>query len=108
MLHLQARVDLEKIEIPGGVVVDKLDCACRLVAYRLAELNPGLQKPLPDCVPESRCRRLFDDLLVPPLYRAIALAESGYRAPAIAQDLNLHVPSFGNESFHVQYRASIL
>src|SRR6267142_1863271 len=84
MLHLQARVDLEKIEIPGGVVVDKLDGARRLVAYRLAELNRGLQKPLPDCAPESRCGRFFDDLLVPPLYRAIARAESGHRADATA------------------------
>src|SRR6266478_1471395 len=106
MLHLQARVDLEKIEIPGGVVVDKLDGARRLVAYRLAELNRGLQKPLPDCAPESRCGRFFDDLLVPPLYRAIALAKSGYRAAAIAEDLNLNVPGLGNESFQVQSAAS--
>src|ERR1700730_2357983 len=106
MLHLQARVDLEKIEIRGGVVVDKLDGARRLVAYRLPELNRGLQKPLPDCACESRCGRFFDDLLVPPLYRAIALAESGYRAAAIAEDLNLNVPSFGNESFQVQSAGS--
>src|SRR5467141_2376162 len=105
-LHWQARVDLDNIGIRGGVVVDKLDGARRLVAYRLAELNRGLQKPLPDCAPESRCGRFFDDLLVPPLYRAIALAKSGYRAAAIAEDLNLNVPGLGNESFQVQSAAS--
>src|SRR6202158_5126960 len=106
MLHLQARVDLEKIEIPGGVVVDKLDGARRLVTYRLAELNRGLQKPLPDSAVESRGGVFFNDLLVPALYRAIALAKSGYRAAAIAEDLNLNVPSLGNESFQVQSAAS--
>src|SRR5438270_13717467 len=106
MLHLQPRIDLEKIEILTGVVVDELDGARRLVAYRLAELNGRLQKPLPDGALEPRRGRFFDNLLVPPLYRAIALAERGYCAAAIAEDLHLKVPGLRNESFQVQSAAS--
>src|SRR5216684_8685768 len=106
MLHLQPGIDLEKIEILGGVVVDELDRARRLVADRLAKLNRRLQKLLPDGALEPRGGRLFDDLLVPPLYRAIALAESGNRAAAVTEDLNLDVPGLGNESFQVQCAAS--
>jgi hypothetical protein len=74
MLHLQARVHLEEIEVllpvddeldrPGAGIAHRLASATGLFAHRLARFG----------VEEGR-RRLLDDLLVAPLDRAFALAQ---------------------------------
>src|SRR5581483_5818780 len=47
-------------------------------------------------------RRLFDDLLVPPLQTAFALTKMQHIAVPIGEHLDLNVPWRGDESLHQQ------
>ena len=90
VLDLQARVHLHEEEVAGGVeqelhrpdpfVTDRPDRADGGRAHRRAQRRRN-----------RRRRRLLDQLLVPPLHRAVALAEVDGIAMAVADDLDFDV-----------------
>ena len=55
-------------------------------------------------VGQERCRRLFDQLLVAPLQRAVALAQRHDAALAIAEDLHFDMPGVRNEALEIDAR----
>ena len=89
MLHLQARVHFDEIEL--AVLVEELDGADTFVAQRLH----GHRNAVADLVALVRIEggrvRLFPDLLVAALQRAVALAQVNGAALAVAQHLDLDV-----------------
>src|SRR5881397_315175 len=88
MLDLESRVDLEEPEPPilveeelrGRRVVQA--CGPRRTHGHGVEIGPLLRA-------EARGRRLLDELLVPALDRAVALAERHDRAIGITEQLDL-------------------
>src|SRR5262245_15038778 len=91
VLHLHARVHLE--EVVRTVCVEQAfdrarrsvtDCTCRVDGNR-ADARTKLRI-------DSRGRRLLDQLLVPPLDRAVALPEVDHVPVCVGQDLHLDVP----------------
>ena len=97
MLDLQARVHLHEEElvrrITGNDELDRsradiADTSGRLAGRRADACAGGLI--------EQRRGRFFDDLLVPPLQRALALAEVHDVPVRIGDDLHLDVPRAGD------------
>ena len=91
VLDLQARVDLDEVERPGVGVQEELDGPrVRVVSgprqgeRRVAE-GPSLG------LGQGRRRRPLDELLMPPLNRAIALEQVDQVSVEVAQDLDLDV-----------------
>ena len=87
MLDLDARVHLDEIEL--AVLVQELDGA----DAEIFQLAHGLGDDLADPVARGGVERgrgaFLQHLLVPPLQRAVALAEMDGVAPAVAQHLDL-------------------
>src|SRR5699024_6763318 len=90
MLDLQAGVHLDEVELP--VLVEELQSSCGAVS----QLQHGLACDLADAGAgfgiEARGGRLFQNLLVPALQGAVALAQMQGVALAICEDLYLDVP----------------
>src|SRR5258708_40039125 len=92
MLHLEARVHLEKVEIaprahqeldgPGVVIPCHARDAHGSFTHGLPHLRMG---------GDERRRALFHDLLVPPLQRALALTQMNEVAVTVAEPLYLDV-----------------
>ena len=102
MLHLDARVHLDKVELAvfvhqkfnrSGVLVPDLGQAA---AQRAADLLAHGRRHL-------QTRRLFDQLLMPPLNRALALKQRDHVAVLIGQHLKLNVPRPLNVFLHVKF-----
>ncbi len=91
VLDLDAGVHLHEVEA-AVVVEQELHGAGVLVAGGASQLDRRLAHPRPQLVVERRRRRLLDQLLVPPLDRALALAEMHHVAVAVAEHLELDVP----------------
>ena len=101
MLDLKPRVQLDEVVRPVGgqqelersriEVGDGTACAGYVALHRVA-------RRLVDC----RRRGLLDQLLVPPLDRALTLTERQHAAVRIAEDLDLHVPGGRDELLEVQ------
>src|SRR5277367_7139817 len=90
MLDLQACVDLEEVEV---VALDQeLGGARAGVMRRACEFQRSVDHFRPHLVGQSRCRRLLDNFLMPPLDRAIALAECNNVAVFIAENLDFDMP----------------
>ena len=90
MLDLQARVDFEEVEV---VALDQeLRGAGARVMRGARELQRSVDHLRPHLVGQSRRRRLFDNLLMPPLDRAIALAERDNGAVFVAENLDFDMP----------------
>ncbi len=88
MLHLQAGVHFEEIEVAAGVD-DELHRSGRIVADGVRESDRlGTHRRAQGGI-DRRRRRLLDDLLVAPLDRALALAEMDDGAVPVAQHLHL-------------------
>ncbi len=91
MFHLQSRIDLQ--ERHRTVLADQ-------ELHRPGTVIPGLQADRPRCrmdlgaliVGEERCRRLLDELLVPPLQRAVPGTDNDHRAVLVREYLGLDVP----------------
>ena len=91
VLDLHSRVHLE--EVVGAVDVEQtLDRPRRSVADGPSCLDRDASDAPPQLVVDRRRRRLFDELLVPPLDRAIALSEVDDVAVRIGEYLHLDVP----------------
>ena len=88
VLHLNARVHLEEIEAPVGVE-QELDGPRALVPDRPRRRERRLGQPLAERRIDRRRRRLLEDLLVPPLNRALPLEQVHEMPVPIAQDLHL-------------------
>src|SRR5208337_1323562 len=90
MLDLQARVDLEEVEV---VALDQeLRGARARVMRRAREFQRSVDYLRPHLVRQSGRRRLLDNFLMPPLDRAIALAECNNVAVFIAENLDFDMP----------------
>ena len=90
MLDLQSRVHLEEVEAPLGID-DELDGPRAHVAERAARRHRRRAHALAHLAGEPRRRRLLDELLVPPLDRALPLEGVQEVAVGVAQDLHLDV-----------------
>jgi hypothetical protein len=91
MLDLEARVHLEEEELTALVVDQELDRARRRVVERAREPQRRVAHALAQRELDARGGRLLDDLLMPALDRALALAQVHEVAVAIAEDLDLDV-----------------
>ncbi len=91
VLHLQSGVHLE--ERDGAVRPDQeLDRAGAVVPGLEADRSGRRVDLAALVVGEERCRRLLDQLLVPPLQRAVAGADDDHGAVRVGQHLGLDVP----------------
>ena len=105
VLDLNARVDLEEVDIAAGVVEHELDRARGSVARRGARQTGRRSKQrFASLRGEARRRRLLEDLLVTALHRAIALAQREDLAGSVAEDLHLRCARDRDELFEVEPR----
>ena len=96
MLHLEAGVHLEEIEV-ALLIDDELDGAGGMVAHRVGEAHRLGTHGRPRLLVEEGGRGLLDHLLVPALDRAFALAEMHEMPLPVAEDLDLDVPGLLDE-----------
>ncbi len=89
MLDLDPAVELEEVDV--GAVDEELGRSRALVADRLREGARGGRDRRPGAWVEARSGRLLDELLVPPLHRAVAVAEHR-DAATVPENLGLDVP----------------
>ena len=105
VLHLDARVHLDEVKL-AIFVHQKLDRARVLIA----DLRQAAAQRLPDLLAHLRRhlqrRRFFNQLLMPPLNRALALKQRSHVAMLIGQHLELDVPRLLDELLHVQFAVS--
>ncbi len=108
VLHLQPGVHLQEEE-PGalGALLEKeLNGAGRRVADLFGEADGGLAHRLAGLGVEHRRGRLFQQLLVAPLQRAVALAQVDHVAVFVGEDLDLDVPGVLQVTLHVDLGAA--
>ena len=99
MLYLQPGVHLEVVE--AAVFVEKLDGAGVGVVAALGDGHGCLAHLLDDVVGDTCGGRLFDELLVASLGRAIAGTEVDGIAVGVAEHLDLDVARLGEVALHV-------
>ena len=97
VLDLEPGIDLDEVERAGLVIDQELDRPGVLVADLPADRQGGLADGLAERRVEVEGRGDLDDLLVPPLDRAIALVEVDEVAVPIAQKLDLDVLGAADE-----------
>ena len=91
VLHLQARVHLQKIKFAAGCVIDKFHRAGGAVTHGAAKLDGDGLQPLTVRGGESWRRGFLDHFLIAPLHRAIAFAQRDHGTPSVAEQLHLDV-----------------
>ena len=101
VLHLNARVHLDEMKVPGVEIVQELDRArVEVVGFlRDGERVSGERVALLRA--EDGGRRALHDLLVAPLHRTIALEEVDNPAVAIRQHLDLEMTGTADEALEV-------
>src|SRR5205085_198611 len=99
MLHLQSRVDLEEEE--RAVAEHELDSAGVHVAGGHHRANRRLSHLDTSLSADRSRRRLFDDLLMATLNRALALAEMDGVTVLVADDLDLDVTRLADVALEV-------
>ncbi len=101
VLDLDARIDLDEVELAGVRVLQELDRARVEVADRAADAQRQLAQLAPLRVVEEDRRRALDDLLVAPLHGAVALEQVHEVAVRVAEDLHLDVARAPHELLEV-------
>ncbi len=91
VLDLDARIDLDEIDLTGVGVLQELDRARVEVVNRAADAQRQRAERLPLGVVQEHGWRALDDLLVAPLHGAVALEQVHEVAVAVAEDLHLDV-----------------
>ncbi len=91
VFDLDARIDLDEIELAGVGILQELDGSRRAVADRAADLERRLAQLASLRIGEKRRRSAFHHLLIAPLHGAIALVQMHQIAVRVAQDLHFHV-----------------
>ena len=93
MLDLDTRVHLH--EVVAAILVDQeLERARALVPGCSGSLRGCLHDVVADSLAEEWRRRLFDDLLMPALERAVAVADRVDMAVRVGQNLDFDVSGF--------------
>ena len=100
VLDLEPRVHLEEIEAAVSVH-EELDRPGVDVAGRLRDPAGGLAHALAHRAVHARRGRFLDELLVPALDRALALAQMDDAPVGIGQHLHFHVPGLGQAALEV-------
>jgi hypothetical protein len=90
VLHLQARVHLEEVEIAPRVH-EELDRAGAAVAHGLRRAHGHLAHRRAQPLVENAARALLDDLLLAALHRALALPEVDGVPVLVGEHLDLDV-----------------
>ena len=98
VLDLQAGVHFEEVEVVAGGVVYEFHGAGAAVFNRLAQLHGCGVQAFAGGLRQVRRRGFLDHLLVAPLQRAVALAEGGDAALAVAENLYLDVARLIDET----------
>ncbi|MCY1220949.1 hypothetical protein D9M72_329860 [compost metagenome] len=101
VLHLNARVDLDEVELAGVGIHQILDRAGADIARRTGDHQRIVGKLLALRIREVGRRRALDDLLVAALDRAVALEEMHDIAVGIAEDLAFDVAGAFDELFEI-------
>ena len=104
MFDLKAGVYLEKKELLRRRIENELHGSGRAVLHGAAHSNRGIEEPVARHREETRGRRLFDDLLVAALDRAIAFAQNDDLPLTVPKDLDLHVAGALDELFEESTR----
>ena len=106
MLHLDARVHLQKVE---GIALDvdqKLDRAGAAVGEARRKAHRRLVQRASQALIQPRRRALLDELLIAALHRAVPLAQVDHPAGAVAQHLHLDVPGARHVALEVEARVT--
>src|SRR5262245_3843230 len=102
MLDLHPRIHFDEVELV--VLVQELECPGAAVVDLLAGFNASVADLFDKSAPDPGRRRLLDDLLMPPLHRAVALAEPDGIPMLIRQYLDLDVARLLQILLHVDRR----
>ena len=108
VLDLQPRVHLHQKEFGFPITLSlskgeqKLDCPCADVAGCLRKTRRTVAHALSQVRVDSGARRLFDDLLVPALHRAVALAEMDAVTLRVGEHLDLDMAGREQRAFEQQ------
>src|SRR3954451_3612738 len=89
MLDLEPRIHLHEIETLAAFFGDELDRAGADITNRARRRDRRLADIEPPLAGKTGRRRLFDDLLMPPLDRAVALEQMDDVAASVAENLYL-------------------
>ena len=90
MLHLQARVHFQKIEIEMGIY-EEFDCAGIHVTSGARQADGRIAHFLAQVGRDNRRRRFLDDFLMAALNGTLSFAERHHSAVRVRKNLNLHV-----------------
>ena len=111
MLDLEARVGLDervaarrarRAPLARVEIDQELERAEAQVPRRLRHAHRVVEQPLAQRSVEPRRRRALDQLLMPALERAVALAEVAHGAAAVADDLHLDVARATDDALDVE------
>ncbi len=91
MLDLQPRIHLHEEKLAGRIG-NELDRAGANVAHRFRRRDRGFAHRTPARCGHSRSRGFFNDFLMPPLHRTVALEQADRVAVAVGEHLYLDVP----------------
>ena len=101
MLDLDARIDLDEVELAGVGILQELDRAGADIAGVARQLQRVAAQLLPERIGEIWRRRALDDLLVAALDRAVALEQMHRIAMRVAQHLHLDVAGAFDQFFEI-------
>ena len=99
MLDLNTSVHFDEVELT--VFVEELKSACTAVPDFAAAFSAALADLFNGAARNPDCRRLFDDLLVAALHRAVAFAEPNCIAEVVSQNLDLNMTRVLKELFQI-------
>ena len=99
MLDLDARVHLDEEPVVFVHVVEEFDGARIIIADALGQRDGGVAEFLAHFRIEVHRRRDFDDFLIAPLHRTIALVQMDDIAVLVTEDLHLDVFGSRNVAF---------
>ena len=103
MFHLETSVHLDEVEM-ALLVDEELDGPSVDVAGRLRDRHCRVSDPRAQLLVDDGRRRLFDELLVSALERAVPFPQEGDMASGIGQDLGLHVVGPGDVALQIDLR----
>jgi hypothetical protein len=104
VLDLQPGVDLDEVVLVAGD--QELERARVVVTPRARECQRIREQRAPHRLGQIRRRRDLDDLLVPPLHRAVALVQVHEVAGQVAEDLHLDVSHARQELLEEDHRTA--